>query len=87
MSSDQAGTFQIGRAAYDFAWQEFTAIDDLTVDERRSGPNKLRRYIDLFVATGERDPIKIARSSLGLMRENEQIIRSMACVKGTSSTE
>jgi hypothetical protein len=33
-----------------------------------------------MAAVGERDPIKIAKSALGMMREYEQIVRSKARV-------
>jgi hypothetical protein len=40
------------------AWREFTASSNVTPDEKRSGPLKIRWYISLMIATGERDPKK-----------------------------
>jgi hypothetical protein len=40
--------------------REFTAASNVTPDEKRSGLFKIRWYISLMVATGERDPKKLA---------------------------
>jgi hypothetical protein len=74
----------IVQQAYRLAWASFNALQDLTPDERRYGPRKLRDYIDALVASGERDPNKIALSALGLIREYEQIIRSYARISSPS---
>jgi hypothetical protein len=83
MSIQEAGTAEIISAAYDQAWREFTASSNVTLDEKRSGPFKIRWYIyiSLMVATGERDPNKIARAALRMIREYEQIARSKARLK------
>ena len=78
MSVQETGTAEIIRAAYDVAWREFTALRGLTPDEKMNGPNKLRWYIHIMTEVGERNPVKIARSALGMMREYEQITRSKA---------
>jgi hypothetical protein len=44
------------------------------------GPDKLRSYIQVLAEFGERDPSKIAKSALGMMRECEQIGHSKARV-------
>ena len=69
------------RAAYAIAWQEFTNSKALTPDERMSGPNKLRWYIQVLAEAGERDPEKIAILALGMIREYEQIVRSKGRVE------
>jgi hypothetical protein len=66
------------RAAYRLAWGPFAALIELTPHEKLHGPEKLRDYIEVLVSSGERDPEKIARSALGLMRQYEQIHRSYA---------
>jgi hypothetical protein len=70
----------IKQSAYRIAWEEFTRLPSLTPDEKEFGPNKLRRYIQVLVEVGERDPSKIARSALAMVRQYEQIIRSRARV-------
>ena len=67
--------------AYAIAWQEFTNSKGLTPDEKINGPNKLRWYIQVLAEVGERDPAKIAKLALGMMREYEQIARSKARVE------
>jgi hypothetical protein len=69
------------RTAYAIAWQEFTNSKGLSPDERMSGPDKLRWYIQLLAEAGERDPEKIAKLALGMIREYEQIVRSKARVE------
>jgi len=80
MAVEENGTAEIIRAAYEVAWREFTALRGLTPDEKMSGPNRLRWYIHIVTEVGERDPDKIARAALGMMREYEQITRSRARV-------
>jgi len=75
-----AGAAEIIRVAYEVAWHEFNAQADLSPDERMTGPTKLRRYIAVVIASGERDPTKIAQSALGMIRDYEQIARSTARV-------
>lgn len=69
---------KVAYAAYETAWREFAQMRDLTPDERISGPHKLRSYIQLMMGAGERNPAKIAKSALGMMRQDEQISRSKA---------
>lgn len=69
------------RTAYAIAWHEFTNSKGLTPDERMSGPNKLRWYIQVLAEAGERDPEKIAVLALGMIREYEQIVRSKGRVE------
>lgn len=68
----------IERRAYEIAWYEFSALRELTPDEKVSGPNKLRWFIHVLAEVGERDPLKIAKSAMGMLREYEQILRSKA---------
>ena len=44
----------------------------MTPDEKVSGPDRLRWYIQVMVEVGERDPSKIARAAIGMLREYEQ---------------
>jgi hypothetical protein len=78
MSVQETGTADIKRAAYEIAWREFSRLPGLTPDEKISGPNKLRWYIQVVVEIGEQDPSKIASLALGMIREYEQILRSKA---------
>lgn len=80
MSLQQSASSGVARAAYEVAWQEFIKLTGLSADERRTGQNQLRWYIRLMTAVGERDPSKIARSALGMMRQYKQITRSKARV-------
>lgn len=66
------------RSAYEIAWQEYCSLPGLTPDEKIIGPNKLRWYIQVMAEVDERDPSKIAKSALGMIRECEQIMRSKA---------
>ena len=75
-----AGTAEIIRVAYEVAWHEFNSQADLTPDEKMTGPTKLRRYIAIMIASGERDPGKIAQTALGMIRDYEQTARSTARV-------
>lgn len=74
------GTSDLVYSSYEIAWQEYSNLSGLTPDETMFGPDKLRSYIQVMADVGERDPIKIARSALGMMREYEQIVRSKARV-------
>jgi len=67
-------------SSYEIAWQEYSTLPGLTPDEHMFGPDKLRSYIQVMADVGERDPIKIAKSALGMMREYEQVVRSKARV-------
>ena len=68
----------IEKRAYEVAWDEFSALRGLTPDEKTSGPNKLRWFIHVLAEVGERDPLKIAKAAMGMLREYEQISRSRA---------
>lgn len=83
MSSEENGTAQIIRAAYEIAWERFITIVGLTPDEMMSGPDKLRDHIRLMVDAGESEPIKIANNALGLLRQQKQVLRSKAQVAAT----
>ena len=76
----------VKRSAYEVAWREFCALPGLTPDERVSGPNMLRWYIQVMTEVGERDPSKIARAAIGMMREYQQILRSKARLTCTAVT-
>lgn len=76
MSDKGNGTADIVRLSYEIAWREYCALPGLTPDENHFGPAKLRSYIQVVAEVGERDPSKIAKSALGLMRQDEQIMRS-----------
>jgi hypothetical protein len=73
-----ANDADIERQAYEIAWYEFSALGELTPDEKISGPNKLRWFIHVLAEVGERDPLKIAKAAMGMLRESEQILRSKA---------
>jgi hypothetical protein len=66
--------------AYELAWQQFLEIPFLTADEKMAGPDKLRAYVRIMIDACERNPLKIARSALGMLRQEEQVIRSRARV-------
>ena len=79
MTAKEIGTTDLHRRAYEIAWREFSALCNLmTPDEKRSGPNRLRWYIEVMIETGERDPSKRAKACIGMLREYEQISRSKA---------
>jgi hypothetical protein len=78
MSVEQ--TAEITHSAYEMPWEEFLNFAGLSADERRTGTNRLRWYIRLMIAVGERDPSKIARSAVGMTRQYEQITRSKSWV-------
>ena len=80
MTTKENGTTDLVCSSYEIAWQEYSTLPGLTPDEHMFGPDKLRSYIQAMAAVGERDPTKIAKSALGMMREYEQIVRSKARV-------
>lgn len=80
MTATENGTADLVRSSYEIAWQEYYSTPGLTPDEKLSGPDKLRFYSQVMVEIGERDPSKIARSAVGMIREYEQIMRSKARV-------
>jgi hypothetical protein len=66
MTPMERGTTDLHRRAYEIAWREFSPLcDSMTPDEKRAGPDRLHWYIELMIETGERDPLKIAKSSVG----------------------
>jgi hypothetical protein len=81
MTSQETSKIDLIKSAYAIAWKEFSNINTLTPDEKISGPNKLRGYIQVLFDAQERDPIKIAHLAFGMMREYEQIVRSKARVE------
>jgi hypothetical protein len=80
MSDFENEAKRIVRAANRIAWRKFNAFPRQTPDEKVSGPAKMREYIKTLVASGERNPEKIAASSIALIREYEQIARSQGSV-------
>jgi hypothetical protein len=53
MTAMEIGTADLHRRAYEIAWHEFSSLCNLmTPDEKRSGPNRLRWYIEVVVETG-----------------------------------
>ena len=76
MTATENSAADLVHSSYEIAWQEYCSIPGLTPDERKSGPNKLRFYSQVMVEIGERDPLIIARSAVGMIREYEQIMRS-----------
>jgi hypothetical protein len=81
MTETEIHGVDISRSAYEIAWEDFQALPALTPDEKASGPRRLRWYIQVMVEVGERDPSKIARAAMGMLREYEQILRSQARVE------
>ena len=77
---------EIERYAYRQAWDRFNSLPHLSPDEKIYAPGKLRDYIKLLVATGERDIEKIATSAMGLIREYHQIARSQARVESPATS-
>lgn len=84
MTAIENGAADLVRSSYEIAWQEYCSLPGLTPDEKISGPNQLRWYIQGMAEVGERDPSKIAKSALGMIREYEQIRRSKARVASSS---
>jgi len=81
---DIGAAAEISRTAYRIAWEDFCALPSLTPDEKASGPRQLRWYIHIMVEVGERDPSKIAKAAMGMLREYEQILRSQARVENVT---
>jgi hypothetical protein len=81
MTVNEIGAGEISRSAYEIAWEVFRSAPAMTPDEKASGPDRLRWYIQVMVEVGERDPSKIARAAIGMLREYEQILRSQARVE------
>ncbi len=75
MTIKETAASEVTQSAYDAAWNEHVSIPGLTPSEILNGRERLRCYI--LIDTGERAPTKIARSAVSMMREHEQIIRSM----------
>jgi hypothetical protein len=73
-------TFDISDEAFALACQNHAAGALLSAEEMAAAPAKIREYIDALVSSGERDPEKIARTAVCLVREYEQISRSVARV-------
>ena len=86
MTVNEISAGDIGRSAYEIAWEEFRSAPSMTPDEKVSGPGRLRWYIQVMVEVGERDPAKIARAAIGMLREYEQILRSQARVDVDNAT-
>ena len=75
-TSEDDGTVSLLRSSYEIAWQEYHGLPGPTPDEIMFGPDRLRSYIKAIANSGETDPVKIAKSALGMLREYEQIARS-----------
>jgi hypothetical protein len=84
MIANQIDAGDICRSAYEIAWEDFRSAPAMTPDEKVSGPDRLRWYIQVMVEVGERDPSKIARAAIGMLREYEQILRSQARVENAT---
>jgi len=87
MSVVEGEELSVVQAAYRVAWTSFNTFHGLSSDERLTGPERLRDYIEILVCTGERDLQKIANSALGLLREYDQISRSYARVSSPPISE
>ena len=81
MPSQEVSLEELEREAYAIAWNEFNNIETMTPDEIMYGPSRLRWYIQIMAEVGERDPQRIARAALGMVREYEQILRSRARIE------
>ena len=81
MSNIEASTSELADKAYSIAWREFCKIETSTPDEITFAPRRLRWYVQIMTAVGERDPKKIATAALGMLRQYEQISRSRARVR------
>jgi hypothetical protein len=84
MSVLESDVKEVSHAAFALAWEGYAKCPALTPDEKAGGRAKLRDYIDMIVCTGERQPQKIARSALCLLREYDQIARSFARISCAS---
>jgi hypothetical protein len=51
------------------------------------GPDRLHWFIGVMIETGERDALKIAKASVGMSRQHEQIARSKARVFADSVSQ
>jgi hypothetical protein len=80
MAIAETDAIEIERDAYELAWDEISALPDLTPHEKISAPHYLRRYIHIMIEVGERNPSKIAKASVAMLREYEQVLRSKARV-------
>src|SRR6185437_8571111 len=81
MVTQQATSEDLGEIALAIALQEFARAQGLTAEEKRTGPNRLRWYIQVLIDTCQTDPTKIADLALGMMRQYEQFVRSKARVE------
>jgi hypothetical protein len=84
MTENGISAGDICRSAYEIAWEDFRSSPAMTPDEKASGPDRLRWYIQIMVEVGERDPSKIAKAAIGMLREYEQILRSQARVESAT---
>src|SRR5262245_31684010 len=88
MTPMESGTTDLHRRAYEIAWHEFSSLCvSMTPDEKRAGPDRLHWYTEVMIETGERDPLKIAKASVGMLRQHEQIARSKARVFADSVSQ
>ena len=81
MTNIDASTSELADKAYSIAWREFRKIGTSTPDEITFAPRRLRWYVQIMTAVGERYPKKIATAALGMLRQYEQISRSKARVR------
>lgn len=88
MTPMESGTTDLHRRAYEIAWREFSSLrDSMTPDEKGAWPDRLHWYIEVIIETGERDPLKIAKASVGMLRQHEQIARSKARIFADSVSQ
>lgn len=85
MTARESEITTIKREAYSLAWREFCALPSLSPDEKASGPKLLSSYVEIMAEAGERDPSKIARAAIAMLREYEQILRSKAHLAGNTA--
>jgi len=67
MTTRTKNTTDLVSSSYEIAWQEYYTLPGLTPNERMFGSERLRSYIEVMADIGERDPIKIPSSALGMM--------------------
>jgi hypothetical protein len=72
MTATENGAADLRRSAYEIAWREYCSVPGLTPHEKISGPNKLRWYIQVLAEVGERNPSKIAKSAVGMIRDTNK---------------
>ena len=48
MTAMENGAADLVRSSYEIAWQDYCSLPGLRPDEMISGPNKLRRYIQVM---------------------------------------